>query len=118
MEPGIVCEGLCKIPVLHTRFCVKDVIACYLHILKFFYNVYVNGFLFDVGSEGNNARRDFLNYALSLMRSHNNEHSDSLPVIDIASLRHVAYVFDALIYYMRSGTDTDTDVLKVTIMGI
>ena len=46
------------------------------------------------------------------MRSHNNEHSDSLPVIDIASLRHVAYVFDALIYYMRSGTDTDTDVLK------
>ncbi|XP_060590423.1 E3 ubiquitin-protein ligase UBR5-like isoform X1 [Ruditapes philippinarum] len=61
---------------------------------------------------GNNARRDFLNYALSLMRSHNNEHSDSLPVIDIASLRHVAYVFDALIYYMRSGTDTDTDVLR------
>lgn len=46
------------------------------------------------------------------MRSHNNEHSDSLPVIDIASLRHVAYVFDALIYYMRSGTDTDTDVLR------
>ncbi|KAH3897177.1 hypothetical protein DPMN_021362, partial [Dreissena polymorpha] len=65
-----------------------------------------------IGSDGNSARRDFLNYALSLMRSHNNEHSDSLPVIDIASLRHVAYVFDALIYYMRSGTDTDTDVLR------
>ncbi|KAL4218424.1 E3 ubiquitin-protein ligase ubr5 [Mactra antiquata] len=63
-------------------------------------------------TDGYNARRDFLNYALSLMRSHNNEHSDSLPVIDIASLRHVAYVFDALIYYMRSGTDTDTDVLR------
>lgn len=62
--------------------------------------------------DGNSARRDFLNYALSLMRSHNNEHSDSLPVIDIASLRHVAYIFDALIYYMRSGTDTDTDVLR------
>ena len=46
------------------------------------------------------------------MRSHNNEHSDALPCIDIASLRHVAYVFDALIYYMRSGTDTDTDVLR------
>ncbi|XP_052763231.1 E3 ubiquitin-protein ligase UBR5-like isoform X2 [Mya arenaria] len=65
-----------------------------------------------IGNDGNSARRDFLNYALSLMRSHNNEHSDSLPVIDIASLRHVAYVFDSLIYYMRSGTDTDTDVLR------
>ena len=46
------------------------------------------------------------------MRAHSNEHTDCLPVIDIASLRHVAYVFDALIYYMRSGTDTDTDVLR------
>lgn len=46
------------------------------------------------------------------MRAHSNEHTDCLPVIDISSLRHVAYVFDALIYYMRSGTDTDTDVLR------
>lgn len=46
------------------------------------------------------------------MRSHNNEHSDSLPVLDISAVRHVAYVFDALIYYMRSGTDSDTDVLR------
>ena len=46
------------------------------------------------------------------MRAHSNEHTDCLPVIDIASLRHVAYVFDALIYYMRSGTDTDIDVLR------
>lgn len=63
-------------------------------------------------SDGNSARRDFLNYALSLMRSHNDEHSDSLPVIDISALRHVAYVFDALIYFLRSGTDTDTEVLR------
>jgi E3 ubiquitin-protein ligase EDD1 len=27
-------------------------------------------------------------------------------------MRHVAYVFDALIYYMRSGTDSDTDVIR------
>jgi E3 ubiquitin-protein ligase EDD1 len=51
-------------------------------------------------------------YALSLMRAHSDEHSDSLPVIDISALKHVAYVFDALIYYMRSGTDTDTDIIR------
>ena len=63
-------------------------------------------------TDGNSARRDFLNYALSLMRAHNDEHSDNLPVIDISAMKHVAYVFDALIYYMRSGTDTDTDVIR------
>lgn len=36
------------------------------------------------------------------MRAHNGEHRDSLPVLDVSSLRHVAYVFDALVYYMRS----------------
>lgn len=50
-------------------------------------------------------RKDFLTYALSLMRAHNGEHSDSLPVLDVSSLKHIAYVFDALIYYMRSGTE-------------
>merc|ERR1719481_1033989 len=50
-------------------------------------------------------RKDFLTYALSLMRAHNGEHSDSLPVLDVSALKHIAYVFDALIYYMRSGTE-------------
>ncbi len=45
-----------------------------------------------------------MSYCLSLMRSHSNEHSDSLPVLDISALKHVAYVLDALIYYMRSDT--------------
>lgn len=36
------------------------------------------------------------------MRAHNAEHRDSLPVLDVSALRHVAYVFDALVYYMRS----------------
>ncbi|XP_062606641.1 E3 ubiquitin-protein ligase UBR5-like isoform X3 [Saccostrea cucullata] len=65
-----------------------------------------------IGADGNLARREFLNYALSLMRSHNDEHADSLPSLDILSMRHVAYVFDALIYYMRSGIDTDADVFR------
>ena len=26
-------------------------------------------------------------------------------VLDVAAMKHIAYVFDALIYYMRSGTD-------------
>eukprot|EP00095_Tigriopus_kingsejongensis_P009543 maker-scaffold114_size351134-snap-gene-1.12 protein:Tk09543 transcript:maker-scaffold114_size351134-snap-gene-1.12-mRNA-1 annotation:"e3 ubiquitin-protein ligase hyd" len=61
------------------------------------------------GQDTAHNRRDFLNYALSLMRAHNAEHSDSLPVLDVASMKHIAYVFDALIYYMRSGTDAQED---------
>lgn len=68
-----------------------------------------------LGADGNLARREFLNYALSLMRSHNDEHADSLPSLDISSMRHVAYVFDALIYYMRSGIDTDADVFRLVL---
>lgn len=43
------------------------------------------------------------------MRAHNNEHLDSLPVLDVSALKHVAYVFDALIYFMRSGDSTNMD---------
>jgi E3 ubiquitin-protein ligase EDD1 len=56
----------------------------------------------------NTARREFLSYSLSLMRAHNAEHLDSLPVIDVSSLKHVAYVFDSLIYFLRSGTESTT----------
>ncbi|XP_012274394.1 E3 ubiquitin-protein ligase UBR5 isoform X2 [Orussus abietinus] len=52
--------------------------------------------------EGGESRREFLSYCLSLMRAHNSEHRDSLPVLDVSALRHVAYVFDALVYYMRT----------------
>lgn len=41
------------------------------------------------------------------MRAHNSEHADTLPVIDVSSLKHIAYVFDALIYYMRSGNEAN-----------
>lgn len=48
------------------------------------------------------------------MRAHNSEHLDSLPILDVSALRHVAYVFDALIYFMRSGSSdvTDNDVRR------
>ena len=62
-------------------------------------------------NDGHSARRDFLSYALSLMRSHNDEHADNLPTLDITSLKHVAYVLDALVYYMRSGGGSDVDSL-------
>lgn len=54
------------------------------------------------GGDAHSARREFLSYCLSLMRAHNSEHRDSLPVLDVSALKHVAYVFDALVYYMRS----------------
>ncbi|MPC50330.1 E3 ubiquitin-protein ligase UBR5 [Portunus trituberculatus] len=48
-----------------------------------------------------NARRDTLSYVVSLLRAHKNEHCDTLPDIDVGSLKHIAYVFDALISYLR-----------------
>ncbi|XP_044752441.1 E3 ubiquitin-protein ligase UBR5 isoform X3 [Coccinella septempunctata] len=66
------------------------------------------------GVDAHAARREFLSYCLSLMRAHNNEHLDSLPVLDVSALKHVAYVFDALIYFMRSGSSeaVDTDLRR------
>lgn len=52
--------------------------------------------------DGTAARRDFLSYMISLIRGHSNEHHDSLPILDVSSLRHIAYVFDAYVYYLRA----------------
>lgn len=63
------------------------------------------------GAGSSSSRRELLSYCLSLMRAHNSEHLDSLPVLDVSALKHIAYVLDALIYYMRSGfsnAETDT----------
>lgn len=54
-------------------------------------------------------RVEFLTYALSLMRSHSSEHRDSLPVLDITALRHIAYVLDGMVFYMRSAKENDID---------
>ncbi|TRY88597.1 hypothetical protein DNTS_029996 [Danionella cerebrum] len=64
--------------------------------------------------QGMSARGDFLNYALSLMRSHNDEHSDVLPVLDVCSLKHVAYVFQALIYWIKAmNMQTTLDTTQI-----
>lgn len=38
------------------------------------------------------------------MRAHTSEHRDSLPVLDITAQRHIAFVLDAFIYYMRNDS--------------
>lgn len=43
------------------------------------------------------------------MRAHNSEHRDSLPVLDVTALRHVAYVLDAVIFYMRASNNSDVE---------
>ncbi|XP_026726187.1 E3 ubiquitin-protein ligase UBR5 isoform X6 [Trichoplusia ni] len=55
------------------------------------------------GVEAGSARREFLAYCLSLLRAHSAEHAEQLPVLDVAALKHVAYVLDALVYYMRAA---------------
>ncbi|XP_045489439.1 E3 ubiquitin-protein ligase hyd isoform X4 [Pieris rapae] len=57
----------------------------------------------DQGVEAGSARREFLAYCLSLLRAHSAEHAEQLPVMDVAALKHVAYVLDALVYYMRAA---------------
>lgn len=62
---------------------------------------------FDRDNYAQSSRREFLTYALSLMRSHSSEHRDSLPVLDITALRHIAYVVDGIVFYMRSGKESE-----------
>ncbi len=66
------------------------------------------------GMNGNEAsdsslRHDFLTYLLSLMRGSDNEHGDSLPKLEMTSLKHVAYILDAFVYYLRSKIKTEVD---------
>lgn len=69
--------------------------------------------IYSIGStETTSSRRDFLTYCLSLMRAHNSEHRDSLPVLDVTALRHIAYVLDSILFYMRSGYDPESDKVE------
>ena len=38
-----------------------------------------------------------------MIRGSDNEHADSLPKVDVLALRHVAFVLDALVYYLRKN---------------
>jgi len=60
-----------------------------------------------VVGETSNGRQDYLTYLLSLMRSQDGEHGDSLPTVEITSLRHVAFVLDAFIYYLRATQEME-----------
>ena len=60
--------------------------------------------------ESGSGRQGFLSYMLSLMRSHNDEHAGSLPSVDVLALKHVAYVFDAMVYYMKSTDEDEPDI--------
>lgn len=50
------------------------------------------------------------------MRTYSNEHRDFTPHIDLAALKHVAYVFDGLMFYLRlfsaSSQTTSTTTIK------
>ncbi|XP_066917257.1 E3 ubiquitin-protein ligase UBR5-like isoform X2 [Clytia hemisphaerica] len=59
-----------------------------------------------------NARHEYLSYILSLMRSHHDEHADALPKLEITSLRHVAYILDSFIYFVRSKQQQGGDLLS------
>ncbi|CAF0940743.1 unnamed protein product, partial [Didymodactylos carnosus] len=59
-----------------------------------------------------NNRRDFLNYSLSLMRMPENEHGDQLPILDVLSYKHIAYIFDSFIYYLRESQEHDSTTFK------
>lgn len=70
---------------------------------------------FDRDGVAQSSRREFLTYALSLMRSHSSEHRDSLPVLDVTALRHIAYVLDGIIFYMRAGKENEVDKSDINI---
>ena len=50
-------------------------------------------------------RREFLNYALSLMRAHNAEHSDSLPVSSKHSTSKLLFRFRTRYYSLSTWSD-------------
>lgn len=58
------------------------------------------------------SRRDLMSYTLSLLRTSSNEHRDSLPYIDLAALKHVAYAFDGLMFFLRVSMSSKQCCLK------
>jgi E3 ubiquitin-protein ligase EDD1 len=48
-------------------------------------------------------QRSFMQYVLTLMRSESLEGGDTLPAIDVSEMKHVAYILDAFIYFLRNN---------------
>ena len=67
------------------------------------------------GGSLDTGRQDFLVYVLSLLRGHSNEHGASLPQMDVSSLPHVAYVLDALVYYVRNNPNASSQVKQSSV---
>ena len=51
------------------------------------------------GSDGRTSRLP--HYLLSLLRGHHGEHGDTHPVLDLACCRHVVFLLDACLYYIK-----------------
>ena len=49
-------------------------------------------------------RRDLMSYAVSLMRTYTNEHRDHMPSVDVSLLKHVAYVFDGVMFFLSESS--------------
>ena len=49
------------------------------------------------------------------MRSHHNEHGDALPKLEITAMRHVAFILDAFIYYVRSKQQSSNSSVEVLV---
>lgn len=65
-------------------------------------------------SNTSSSKRDFLHYALSLMRGHSDEHADELPALELNVLRHVAYVLDAALYHLANALPNTSNAINLT----
>lgn len=83
-------------------------------------NIHILGLFIDrrhgaSSSSVDTGRQDFLVYVLSLLRGHSNEHGGSLPQMDVSSLPHVAYVLDALVYYIRNNPNASSQAKRSSV---
>lgn len=56
------------------------------------------------------SRNDFINYFLSLMRSHSSENGDDLPVIEFGTLKSLIYVADAYLLFIDMLEKIDSQI--------
>ena len=54
-------------------------------------------------AESVESRKAFLSYLLTLSRGSHNEHRGLAPAINVASMEHVAWCLDAMVYTLQVG---------------